>query len=396
MQSSFPKKVVISIFCMALVAVLFGCDGQDGSAPTAASPTATPKTARQGVSSSPALDVPYISQWERRKECGDDCKGWNNCGPASLAMAIEYFHKRPVGMSDPEFIAWTLKKMTGREDSCRNGFTVMNDIQTACKDEEIGLQSERLYAVDNIQEAVAQDKLVICAVNAKKLKPSQYYSQDIVSGDSRHHIILVRGFGTLNGREVVYVNDPLSNLSGTCPSDNSFETAGPSYYTFESWQEAVEAEASAGRLQAVAVWRERIKGVTAQTTEAPAVDTTGYVIERVSVASDGTQGNDWSDHPSISADGRFVAFVSLASNLVAGDSNGTWDVFVRDRQAGTTERVSVARDGTPGNSWANDLNISADGRFVAFGSHASNLVAGDTHDRQDVFVAKVESVKTDF
>ena len=72
-------------------------------------------------------------------------------------------------------------------------------------------------------------------------------------------------------------------------------------------------------------------------------------IERVSVAADGTQGNGYSITPSISADGRYVAFYSVASNLVPGDTNGTTDVFVYDRQTDTIERVSLASDGTQGN-----------------------------------------------
>jgi Tol biopolymer transport system component len=108
---------------------------------------------------------------------------------------------------------------------------------------------------------------------------------------------------------------------------------------------------------------------------------------RVSVASDGTQGNGSSAFPSISADGRYVAFVSYASNLVPGDTNGVWDIFVRDRQANTTTRVSVASDGTQGNdSSYTSPSISADGRYVAFLSFASNLVPGDTNATIDVFV----------
>ncbi len=115
--------------------------------------------------------------------------------------------------------------------------------------------------------------------------------------------------------------------------------------------------------------------------------------ERISVNSNGEQGNSVSGVSSISVDGRFVAFNSYASNLVADDTNGAStscggcvDVFVRDRQTGTTERVSVDSSGTEGN--ANSLNpsISADGRYVAFSSSASNLVVGDTNERDDVFV----------
>ena len=112
--------------------------------------------------------------------------------------------------------------------------------------------------------------------------------------------------------------------------------------------------------------------------------------ERVSVTSDGTQGNNVSYEASISADGRFVAFASYASNLVPNDTNGTatwqaWDVFVRDRQTGHTECVSVASDGTQ-DSNSSGASISADGWFVAFESPASNLVPDDTNGEWDVFV----------
>ncbi len=84
--------------------------------------------------------------------------------------------------------------------------------------------------------------------------------------------------------------------------------------------------------------------------------------------------------PSISADGRFVAFASNASDLVPGDTNGADDVFVHDRQTGTTERVSVDTAGNQGNSHSGRIggglgavSLSADGRFVAFVSVATNL-----------------------
>ena len=103
--------------------------------------------------------------------------------------------------------------------------------------------------------------------------------------------------------------------------------------------------------------------------------------ERVSVSSQGKQGNGESDCNGISADGRFVLFESNASNLVPGDTNGSWDVFVRDRLKGTTKRVSVSSSGKQGNDWSVDAFISADGHFVAFDSYASNLVPGDNRQR---------------
>lgn len=103
---------------------------------------------------------------------------------------------------------------------------------------------------------------------------------------------------------------------------------------------------------------------------------------RVSVASNEAQGDGESDQPSISAGGRHVAFSSYASNFAAGDANGNSDVFVRDRRTGTTTLVSVASTGVQANSFSGDPSISADGRFVAFESLASNLAAvRDLHSR---------------
>jgi Tol biopolymer transport system component len=107
---------------------------------------------------------------------------------------------------------------------------------------------------------------------------------------------------------------------------------------------------------------------------------------RVSVDSHGAQGNNNSSQASISANGRYIAFHSTASNLVGGDTNGRKDVFVRDRNAGTTTRMSVGLHGGSGNGASSSGVISADGRFVAFGSLATNLVAGDTNGVFDVFV----------
>jgi Tol biopolymer transport system component len=88
----------------------------------------------------------------------------------------------------------------------------------------------------------------------------------------------------------------------------------------------------------------------------------------------------------MSADGRFVAFESLASNLVPGDTNATWAVFVRDRLLGTTPRASVDSNGVQGDGPSRFAAISADGRWVAFESDATNLVLGDANGVRDVFV----------
>lgn len=116
---------------------------------------------------------------------------------------------------------------------------------------------------------------------------------------------------------------------------------------------------------------------------------------RVSVGSGGAQADGPSSRPAISADGRFVAFVSEATNLVSGDTNGKADVFVRDTQAGTTTRVSVGAGGAQADAETRDgPAISADGRYVAFVSQASNLVAGDTNDAADAFVRDTQAGTT--
>ena len=108
--------------------------------------------------------------------------------------------------------------------------------------------------------------------------------------------------------------------------------------------------------------------------------------ERVSVGPGGVQADDGSVGPSISAHGRFVAFESDATNLVPGDSNGARDIFVRDRKLGKTERVSVSSRGRQGDGDSFVAAISADGRVVGFESEATDLVPGDTNGKQDVFV----------
>ena len=110
------------------------------------------------------------------------------------------------------------------------------------------------------------------------------------------------------------------------------------------------------------------------------------VTERISVDSNGTESNHTNADAAISGDGRCVSFTSFASNLVTGDANGTWDIFIHDRQTGITERTSVDSNGLEGNDTSNTSSISGDGRHVAFESSSSNLVTGDTNNRQDVFV----------
>jgi probable HAF family extracellular repeat protein len=108
---------------------------------------------------------------------------------------------------------------------------------------------------------------------------------------------------------------------------------------------------------------------------------------RVSVSKDGAQANGASDAARLSAnDGLYVVFVSVASNLVPGDTNGKADIFLRNRQSGTIQRISVSTAGVQANEASAAPEISADGRFVVYHSNASNLVYGDTNGTTDVFI----------
>ncbi len=112
---------------------------------------------------------------------------------------------------------------------------------------------------------------------------------------------------------------------------------------------------------------------------------TNYLASTTGSAS----GNGYSDNPSTSSDGRYTVFASDASNLVSGDTNGTRDIFLFDNQTNTTRRLNLSRQGEQTNGPSNRPVISADGRYVAFESTATNLILGDTNGFSDIFVVDV-------
>jgi Tol biopolymer transport system component len=111
----------------------------------------------------------------------------------------------------------------------------------------------------------------------------------------------------------------------------------------------------------------------------PAIGAARTHVDRVSVADDGSQVDGGGEGSAVSADGRYVAFSSAAPNLVPGDTNGAWDVFVRDRVAGTTQRVSVNSDGAQFPKLSYSPSISVDGRYVTFESALANVNSPDDH-----------------
>jgi len=118
---------------------------------------------------------------------------------------------------------------------------------------------------------------------------------------------------------------------------------------------------------------------------------TGEIVI-ASTKADGTQSNDSSFDPSVSADGRSVVFFSFASNLVPDDTNSREDIFVKNLDSGEIARANTADDGTEANGGQNEsADLSSNGRYVAFATSASNLVPDDTNAQRDVFVKDMET-----
>jgi Tol biopolymer transport system component len=128
-----------------------------------------------------------------------------------------------------------------------------------------------------------------------------------------------------------------------------------------------------------------VPGDTNNSNDVMIRDRTAGITRLVSVSSTGAQGNGDSLHPATTPDGRYVAFRSDATNLTPGDTNNATDIFLRDLKTGTTRMVSSPVGGSA-NGDSHEPAISADGRYVTFTSHASNLTPGDTNNVRDVYL----------
>jgi hypothetical protein len=115
-------------------------------------------------------------------------------------------------------------------------------------------------------------------------------------------------------------------------------------------------------------------------------DLTAGTTELITYGYNNQPANGESHYPVLSSDGRYIAYHSEATNLVTGDTNNAADVFIYDRQIGTTRRLSISSTGSQGNGNSVDISISGDGRFLAFQSHATNLVSNDTNAVPDIFL----------
>jgi Tol biopolymer transport system component len=187
--------------------------------------------------------------------------------------------------------------------------------------------------------------------------------------------------GNTNSSRDIFVRDRLTNTTTRV----SFDSAGNQGNSF-SRDPSISAD---GRFVAFESFASNlVPGDTNREFDIFVRDTLTNTTTRVSVDSVG-QGNIYSYSPSISADGRFVAFISNIFNpskIGVADVKEDTEIFVRDTLTNTTTRVSVDLAGNQGNGSSGTPSISADGRFVAFESDVSNIVPGDTNRRSDIFV----------
>jgi len=224
-------------------------------------------------------------------------------------------------------------------------------------------------------------------------EPGNYQSRDPAISSNGNRVAFVSAATNLAGTDSgdhddVYVRDLY-----TTTTRRVSETGAGAEGTGESAAPSISADGRYVAFQSTAP--NLVPNDTNTALDVFVYDWNADSIELVSVNSEGEQGNMRSLKPSISGDGRFVAFHSDATNLVPGDGNGSTDVFVRDRQTGTTVRVSVSSSGTEGDGRSEFASISADGTRVAFYSSATNLVGGDNNGKEDVFLHDLSTGATD-
>jgi Tol biopolymer transport system component len=195
------------------------------------------------------------------------------------------------------------------------------------------------------------------------------YASNLIAGDT-------------NQRSDVFVRDRVNGTTERVSVDSSGAEANGDSATYSP--PTISADGSVIAFESLAT--DLVAGDTNGTFDVFVHDRATGLTERVSVRTSGTQGNGWSYWPSLSADGQIVSFWSAASNLVAHDTNLAADVFVHDRSAGTTERVSVDSSGVQSNADSYFPSLSPDGRLIAFGSYAADLVSNDTNGAVDAFV----------
>jgi Concanavalin A-like lectin/glucanases superfamily/PA14 domain/FG-GAP-like repeat/RTX calcium-binding nonapeptide repeat (4 copies)/WD40-like Beta Propeller Repeat len=200
------------------------------------------------------------------------------------------------------------------------------------------------------------------------------------NGDGNYLVFASRatntGLGGYGTRMILFYNRESKDLSRI---DLSYEEESNG----DSNSPSISAD---GRYVAFYSYATNLVGDTNGTADIFLYDLDLETTKLISANSSGIQANGASFDPIISANGRYIAFRSAATNLVAGDTNNVEDIFVHDRLTSTTKRVNVSNTNIQANGSSYYYSISGDGRYIVFQSNASNLVTGDNNDSSDVFV----------
>jgi len=244
------------------------------------------------------------------------------------------------------------------------------------------------YLIDNIGDVVSETPTVVhvlVSTDATGVQGNGWSSDPALSANDRYVVFesdasnLVTGDTSMRD---IFVKDLLTGAI-QCVSTDAAGVQGNS----SSYDPAISSDGH------YAAFASHASNLVPGDTNIPDIfvkDLLTGAIQRVSTDATGVQGNRWSYSPAISDDGRYVAFASDADNLVAGDTNTKRDIFVRDMQTGSIQRVSTGTGGTQGNGGSDYPAFSADGRYVVFDSFSSNLV-GDTNGHTDIFLKDLQT-----
>ncbi|MCC7014813.1 MAG: hypothetical protein IT454_19780 [Planctomycetes bacterium] len=206
-----------------------------------------------------------------------------------------------------------------------------------------------------------------------------------VSSDGRFVAFESKASNLVASQPYSYSNIYLHDRTTATTSLISYQLPGPIQFQFDSYGAQLSSD---GRFVAFSsVNPNLVPGDTNSHSDVFVHDRVAGTTTIVSLSSAGVQADADTGVGAISSDGRYVVMFGSAGNLIPGDTNGAWDVFVRDRVSGSTSLVSVGSGGSPGNGSSTcNCSISADGRYIEFTSNATNLVSGDTNGYYDVFV----------
>jgi len=232
-----------------------------------------------------------------------------------------------------------------------------------------------------VRVRTASDVLLATGVNGSSRYPALSENGLVAAFYSDADMLVADGLGLSPGLFLFVFND--SGLSRVASGDDGSVTGAPGVVDFP-WGISMSGE---GKLTAFVSHSGLLAGD--DHNDAPDVfvfDRASGDVELVSVALTGGSADGPSFAPAASGDGRYVAFMSSAADIVEGDTNGFTDIFIRDLENGATERISMAFDGAEADGHSAGPAISEAGRFVAFSSEASNLVPDDTNGKRDIFV----------